>query len=118
MDLQRSGQRTDVKGWVGVAMCDGTRVDIGQGAWTGSVANWRVEPEKSGRVKEDGLVPMVGGMAEGSVHTGDFTGISSAYRPDPTIGSGLTLDNKGTRFLCLVLTNRSSKKLEARGDSK
>ena len=50
--------------------------------------------------------------------TGDFTGIGSANRPDPTIGSGLTPDNKGTRFLCLVLTNRSPRKLEARGDSK
>ena len=29
---------------------------------------------------------------------GYFTGIDSAYRPDPTIGSGLTPDNKGTRF--------------------
>ena len=45
----------------------------------------------------------------------DFTGIDSAYRPDPTIGSGLTPDNKGTRFLCLVLTNHSPRKLEARG---
>ena len=45
---------------------------------------------------------------------GDFTGIDSAYRPDPTIGSGLTPDNKGTRFLCFVLTNRSPRKLEAR----
>ena len=50
--------------------------------------------------------------------TGDFTGIDSAYRPDPTTGSGLTPDNKGTRFLCLVLTNLSPGKLEARGDSK
>ena len=48
-------------------------------------------------------------------YIGDFTGIDSAYRPDPTIGSGLTPDNKGTRFLCLVLTNRSPRKLEARG---
>ena len=49
---------------------------------------------------------------------GDFTGIDSAYRPDPTIGSGLNPENKGTRFLCLALTNRSPRKLEARGDSK
>ena len=50
--------------------------------------------------------------------SGDFTGIGSAYRPDPTIGSGLTPDNKGTGFLCLVLTSRSPRKLEARGDLK
>ena len=49
---------------------------------------------------------------------GDFTGIGSAYRPDPTIGSGLTMYNQGARFLCLVLTNRSPRKLEAQGDSK
>ena len=36
----------------------------------------------------------------------------------PTIGPGLTPDNKGTRFLCLVLTNHSPRKLEARGHSK
>ena len=50
--------------------------------------------------------------------TGHFTGIGSAYRPDPTIGSGLTPDNKGTRFLCLALANRSPRNLEARCDSK
>ena len=48
----------------------------------------------------------------------DFTGIGSTYRPDPTIGPGLTPENKGTRFLCLVLTNHSPRKLEARGHSK
>ena len=30
--------------------------------------------------------------------TGHFTGIGSAHWPDPTIGSGLTPDNKGTSF--------------------
>ena len=52
------------------------------------------------------------------ITSGDFTGIGSAYRPDPTLGSGLTPDNNGTRYLCLFLTNRSPRKLEARGDSK
>ena len=58
------------------------------------------------------------GNTENTITIGDFTGIGSAYRPDPTIGSGLTPDNKGTRYLCLFLTNRSPRKLEARGDSK
>ena len=54
----------------------------------------------------------------GFLHSGDFTRIGSAYRPDPTIESGLTPEYKGTRFLCLVLTNRSPRKLKAQGDSK
>ena len=47
-----------------------------------------------------------------------LTVIGSEYRPDPTLGWGLTPNNKGTRFLCLVLANRSPRKLKARGHSK
>ena len=50
--------------------------------------------------------------------TGHFIVIGSANWPDQTLGWGLTPDNKGTMFLCLALTNRSPRKLEAQGDSK